>query len=69
MFTCLVVCMQVAGAAWRAVMRIVTVGNLVQKDGDSRTGRVVSCQTIERSDDPVCGLHRVRGDDEHEFLG
>jgi hypothetical protein len=58
-----------AGAAWRAVMRNVIVGNLVQINGDSHTGRVVSCQTIERSDDPVCGLHRVRGDDEHEFLG
>jgi hypothetical protein len=60
---------QVAGAAWRVVTRIVAgVGDLVQRAGDGRTGRVLSGQTIERSDDAVCGLHRARGDEEREFL-
>jgi hypothetical protein len=39
------------------------VGDLVQRIGDGRTGRVLSDQTIERSDDAVCGLHRARGDE------
>jgi hypothetical protein len=37
--------------------------------GWSSTGRVVGDRTIERSSDVVCGLHRARGDKEHEFLG
>jgi hypothetical protein len=37
--------------------------------GWSDTGRVLSSQTIERSGDAVCGLHRAHGDEEHEFLG
>jgi hypothetical protein len=45
------------------------VGDLVQRTGDGRTGRVLSGRMIERSDDTVCGLHRARGDKEHEFLG
>jgi hypothetical protein len=46
----------VAGAAWRAVMRIVAgVGDLVQR--------------IERSAGAMCGLHRARGDKERGFLG
>jgi hypothetical protein len=61
---------QVAGAAWREAMRIVAgVGDLVQRTGDGRTGRVLSGRGIERSDGAVCGLHRARGDEEHEFLG
>jgi hypothetical protein len=61
---------QVAGAAWRAVMRImVGVGDLVQRIGDGRTGRVLSDRAIERSGGAVCGLHRARGDEEREFLG
>jgi hypothetical protein len=61
---------QVAGAAWRAVMRIVAgVGDLVQRTGDGRTGRVLDGRAIERSDGTVCGLHRACGNEEHEFLG
>jgi hypothetical protein len=51
-------------------MRIVRgVGDLVQRTGDDRTSRVLGDQTIERSGGAVCGLHRARGDEEHEFLG
>jgi hypothetical protein len=61
---------QVAGAAWRAVMRIVTgVGDLVQRTGDGRTGQILGGRVIERSGGAVCGLHRARGDEEREFLG
>jgi hypothetical protein len=61
---------QVAGAAWRAAMRIVVgVRDLVQKIGDGRTGRVLGGRAIERSGGPVCGLHRARGDEERGFLG
>jgi hypothetical protein len=59
-----------SGAAWWAVTRIMTgVGDLVQRTGDDRTGRILGGRTIERSDDAVCDLHRARGDDEREFLG
>jgi hypothetical protein len=61
--------MQVAGAAWRAVTRIVTgVGDLMQRTGDDRTGRVLDGRTIERSDDIVCDLYRTRVDEERGFL-
>jgi hypothetical protein len=61
---------QVTGAIWRAAIRIVAgVADLVQRIGDSRTGRVLGGQTIERSDGVVCGLHRARGDEERMFLG
>jgi hypothetical protein len=61
---------QVAGAAWHAATRIVAgVGDLVQRTGDGRTGRVFSGRAIERSGDVVCGLHRARGVKKHEFLG
>jgi hypothetical protein len=61
---------QVAGAAWRAVMRIIAeVGDLGQRTRDGRTGRVLSGRGIERSGDVVCSLHRARGDEEREFLG
>jgi hypothetical protein len=60
---------QVAGAAWRATMRIVVgVGDLVQRAGDGRIGRVIGDRAIERSGGTVCGLHRARGDEEREFL-
>jgi hypothetical protein len=50
-------------------MRIMTrVGDLMQRTGDGRTGRVLGGRTIERSGGVVCGLHRARGDEEHEFL-
>jgi hypothetical protein len=46
---------QVAGVAWRAAMRTVAgVGDLVQRTGDGRTGRVLG--------GTVCGLHLARGD-------
>jgi hypothetical protein len=54
---------QVAGAAWRAVTRIMAgVGDLVQRIGDGRTGRVLGGQEIERSGGAVCGLHLARED-------
>jgi hypothetical protein len=50
-------------------MRIVAgVGDLVQRTGDDRTGRILSGWTIGRSSDTVCGPHRACGDEEHEFL-
>jgi hypothetical protein len=50
-------------------MRIMAgVGDLVQRIGDGRTGRILDGQAIERSDDTVCSLHRERGDEEREFL-
>jgi hypothetical protein len=61
---------QVAGAAWRAAMRIVIgVGDLVQRTRDSHTGRVLDGRVIERSGGAVFGLHRARGDEERGFLG
>jgi hypothetical protein len=61
---------QVAGAAWREAMRIMSgVEDLVQRTGDSRTGRVLSGRAIERSGGAVCGLHRACGDEECRFLG
>jgi hypothetical protein len=54
---------QVAGAAWRAATRIVAeVGDLVQRTGDDRTGRVLGGRAVERSGGTVCGLHLARGD-------
>jgi hypothetical protein len=51
-------------------MRImVGVGDLVQRTGDSRIGRVLGGQPIERSAGTVCGLHRARRDEERRFLG
>jgi hypothetical protein len=61
---------QVAGAAWHAVMRIVVgVGDLVQRIRDAHTGWVLSGRAIERSGDAVCGLHRVCVDEKCGFLG
>jgi hypothetical protein len=40
-----------------------------EDSGWSGTGRVLSGQTIERSGDTVCGLHRARRDEECGFLG
>jgi hypothetical protein len=54
---------QVAGAAWRAVMRIVA------GVGDGRTDWVLDGRAIERSGGAVCDLHRAHGDEEHKFLG
>jgi hypothetical protein len=41
----------------------------VEDRGWSSTGRVLSGQTIGRSDDAVCGLHCGHGDDDCGFLG
>jgi hypothetical protein len=61
---------QVAGTAWCATTRILAgVGDLVQRIGDGRTGRILSGRTIERLCGAVCGLHRARGDEERWFLG
>jgi hypothetical protein len=61
---------QVAGVAWHIVMRIMAgVGDLVQRTGDGRAGRVLSGRAIERLGGTVCGLHHARGDEEREFLG
>jgi hypothetical protein len=54
---------QVAGATWRATMRtVVEVGNLVQKIGDGRTGRILNDRAVEMSGGTVCGLHLAHGD-------
>jgi hypothetical protein len=59
-----------ADVAWRAATRNVPgVGDLVQRTGDGDTDCVLSGRMIERSGDAMCGLHRARGDEEHEFLG
>jgi hypothetical protein len=61
---------QVADAAWRAATRIVPgVGDLMQRTRDGHAGRVLDGRTIERSGGAMCGLHHVREDEEHEFLG
>jgi hypothetical protein len=60
----------VAGAAWRAVTRIVAgVGDLVQRTGDGRIGQVLGGRAIERSGGTVFSLHRACGDEESGFLG
>jgi hypothetical protein len=60
---------QVAGAAWRAATRtVIGVGELVQKTGDGRTGRILGGRAVERSGGAVCGLHLARGDWERRFL-
>jgi hypothetical protein len=49
---------QTAGAAWRAATRTVAgVGDLVQRTGYGRTGRVLDDRAVERSGGAVCGLH------------
>jgi hypothetical protein len=66
---CLYRGVQVIGAAWLTATRIVAgVGDLVQRTGDGRTGRVLGCRAIERSGGAMCGLHRARGDEERGFL-
>jgi hypothetical protein len=61
---------QVAGAAWRAAMRIMAgVGDLVQRTGDGHTGRVLGGRAVERLGGTMRGLHRAHGDEERMFLG
>jgi hypothetical protein len=51
------------GAAWRAATRTVAgVGDLVQRTGDGRTGRVLGGWVVERSGGAVCGPHLAHGD-------
>jgi hypothetical protein len=38
------------------------VGDLVQRTGDGRTGRVLGGRAVERSGGTVYGLHLARGD-------
>jgi hypothetical protein len=53
---------QVAGAAWRTMMRTMAgVGDLVQRTRDGRTGRVLGGRPVERSGGAVCSLHLARG--------
>jgi hypothetical protein len=55
---------------WHAVTRIVVgVGDLVQRTGEGCTCWLLGGQTIKRSGDTVCGLHRARGDEKRRFLG
>jgi hypothetical protein len=61
---------QVSGAAWRTVTRIVArVGDLVQRTEDGHTGQVLDGWMIGRSGDVVCDLHCACGDEEHKFFG
>jgi hypothetical protein len=61
---------QEVGAARRAVTRtVVGVGDLVQRTGDGRPGRVLGGREVERSGGAVCGLHLARGDYKRGFLG
>jgi hypothetical protein len=48
---------------------VVGVGDLMQRIGDGRTGRVLGGRAIERSGGAMCGLHHAHGDEEHMFLG
>jgi hypothetical protein len=67
---CLSLGVQVAGAAWRAATRTVAgVGDLVQRPGDGHTGQILDGRVVERSGGAVRGLHRARGDEEHDFFG
>jgi hypothetical protein len=66
---CLFRGVQVPGVAWQPATRIVAgVGDLEQRTEDDCTCWVLGGRTIEKSSDAVCGLHRAREDEEHEFL-
>jgi hypothetical protein len=66
---CLSRSMLLAGAAWWAVTRIVTeVGDLMQRNRDGRTGRLLSDRMIGRSGDTVCGLYGAHEDENRGFL-
>jgi hypothetical protein len=52
---------QVTGAAWQAVTRIMArVEDLVQRIGNGHTGQVLGGRTIRRSGDAVHGMHRAQ---------
>jgi hypothetical protein len=61
---------QVTGAAWRTMTRMVAgVGYLMLRTGDGYTDRILGGRTIEGSGDTVCSLHRACRDEKHGFLG
>jgi hypothetical protein len=67
---CLSFGVQETGATWRAATwTVARVGDLVQRTGDGRTGRVLGCRAVERSGGAVCGLHLACGDQKRGFLG
>jgi hypothetical protein len=45
-----------------ATRTVAGVGDLVQRTGAGRTGRVLGGQAVERSGDAVCSPHLARGD-------
>jgi hypothetical protein len=47
---------------------VVRVGDLVQRTGDSHTGRILGGRTIKSSSGAVCGLHRAHGGEERGVL-
>jgi hypothetical protein len=54
---------QVVGVAWRVATRTEAgVGDLVQRTGDGRTGRILSGRAVKRSGGTVYGLHLAHGD-------
>jgi hypothetical protein len=54
---------QVEGMIWRAATStVVRVGDLLQRTGNDRTGRVLGGRAVERSGGVMCGLHLARGD-------
>jgi hypothetical protein len=55
--------------AWWVVMIVAGVGDLMQRIGNGRIGRILDYWMIERSGDAVCGLYHTRGEDERGFLG
>jgi hypothetical protein len=66
---CLSHSVQVVGVVWQATTRIVEgVGDLVKRIGDDHIDQVLGGRTIGRSDDIMCGLHHVHGDEERGFL-
>jgi hypothetical protein len=53
---------QVTGAVWHAATRTMAgVGDMMQRTGDGRSGRVLNGRAVERSGGAVCGLHLARG--------
>jgi hypothetical protein len=53
---------QATGAVWHAATRTMAgVGDMMQRTGDGRSGRVLNGRAVERSGGAVCGLHLARG--------
>jgi hypothetical protein len=51
-------------------MRVVAgVEDMIQRTENGRTGRVLDGRAIERPGGTMCGLHRAREDEKHEFIG